>query len=214
MSMSGVSGAMSRFIRAGRLLAGPGTEVLRRAGAARAGNGLAAVALAAVAIGLAGCAGQPSVALPPKAGARPPARLADQPGPRQQVMAAYTGYWRAVDDALNAGSAARARQILTGYAPASALPGLIRAFRQDWARHVVTDGNPVLHIISVRVSSGQATVHDCVDLSHAGLQNARTGRVLPHSFGSPRANFYASLIRQGSQWLVSNIVPVVAACEP
>jgi len=209
---------MSSFIRAGRLLASPGTGLLRRAGEARVRNGLAAAAAAAAAVAvgtaLAGCASQASVALPPKAGAQSPARLADQPDQRQQVMAAYTGYWQAVDEALNAGSAVRARQILTGYAPAAAVPGLISAFRQDWARHFVTDGSPVLHILSVRVRNGRATVHDCVDLSHAGLQNARTGRALPRSFGSPRANYYASLVRQGSRWLVSNIVPVVAPCEP
>lgn len=202
---------MSSFIRTGWLLAGPGTGLLRRPGELHAITWLAGAGLAVL---LAGCAGQASVVLPPKAGVQSPARLAEQLGQRQQVMAAYAGYWQASDEALNSGNARRASQILARYAPATALPGLIAALRQDWARHAVTDGAPVLHVVSVKIRNGRATVHDCVDLSHAGLRSARTGRVFPHSFGSPRANYYASLVRQGGRWLVSNIVPVVALCEP
>jgi hypothetical protein len=129
-------------------------------------------------------------------------------------MAAYAGYWQASDSAVNAGNARRARQILARYVPAAALPGMIAALSQDWAMHAVADGSPVLHIVSVRVRKSQATVHDCVDLSHAGLKNARTGRVLPHSFGGARANYYASLVLRGGRWLVSDLVPVVAPCDP
>jgi hypothetical protein len=168
----------------------------------------------AIAVALAGCAGQARVVLPPKSAAQPPVRLADQPSQHEEVMAAYAGYWQAGDEALNAGNARQARRILARYAPAAALPGLIAALRQDWARHAVADGSPVLHIVSVKIRAGRATVHDCVDLSHAGLKDARTGRIFPHSFGSPRANYYASLVLQGRRWLVSNIVPVVAQCEP
>jgi hypothetical protein len=174
-----------------------------------------AVPLGAALTGCAGAAaGQASVALPRKAAAPSPARLAHQQGVRQQILAAYAGYWAASDQALNTGSARRARQILGQYAPATALPAFIGAFRQDWARHAVTDGSPVLHVLSIQIRNGRATVHDCVDLSHAGLRNARTGRVFPRSFGSPRANYYTSLVRQGGGWLVSNVFPVVAPCEP
>ena len=213
---------MSSFVRAGWLLAFPGTSLLRRPGGVRAGRplstrrGLAAAMLAALGA-LPGCAaaGQARVALPGKTVAQSPARLAEQPpGVRQQVRAAYAGYWVASDEALNAGNAGRARQILARYAPAAALPALISALRQDWARHASTDGSPVLHILSIRIGNGRATVHDCVDLSHAGLRNARTGRVFPHSFGSPRANYYASLVRQGGRWLVSNVLPVEVQCAP
>jgi len=212
---------MSSFVRAGWQLAFPGTSLLGRPGGVRAGRRLStlprlAAATLAVPLGvlLAGCAGQVSVALPGKAAARSPARLADQPGIRQQVLAAYAGYWIASDEALNTGSAGRARQILARYAPASAVPALIRAFRQDWARHAVTDGSPVPHVLSIGIRNGRATVHDCIDLSHAGLRNASTGRIFPHSFGSPRANYYASLVRQDGRWLVSNILPVEAQCAP
>ncbi len=214
---------MSSFVRTGRLLACPVASLLGRPGGNRASRplstrpGLAAAVLAALGMLLAGCAGagQASVALPGKAAAQSPARLAAQPpGVRQQVQAAYIGYWAASGEALNAGTAGRARRILARYVPAAALPALIRALRRDWARHASTDGSPVLHILSIRIGNGRATVHDCADLSHAGLRNARTGRVFPHSFGSPRANFYASLVRQGGRWLVSNVFPVEVQCAP
>jgi hypothetical protein len=218
---------MFSLISASRLLAGPRTPLVRRRGERRASRPLRAgpgrsrrLALAAsvpaLALAAAGCAGgQASVRLPPKAAVRSPAKLqlADRIGSREQVMAAYAGYWQASDKAVDAGNARLARRLLARYAPASAIPGLIAALQQDWDSHAVVDGNPVLHILSVRVRKNRATVHDCVDLSHAGLKDARTGRVLPHSFGSPRANYYASLVFSGGRWLVSNLVPVVALCD-
>jgi hypothetical protein len=226
-SRAGASRLMSSFIRASRPPAGPRTPSLRsrceRPAArhpgtrpCRAGARLALAAAApALALAAAGCAGQASVPLPPKAAAvlRSPAQVADQVSPRQQVMAAYAGYWQASDAAVNAGSAGPARRILAPYVPATAIPDLIAALRQDWDTHSVIDGNPVLHIVSVKVRQRRATVHDCVDLSHAGLKNARTGAVLPHSFGNARANYYANLVLRGGRWLVSNIVPVVASCD-
>jgi len=161
---------------------------------------LAVLAQPVLALAIAGCAGagQASVALPRKPVIQPAAGAADHsPGLRQQVIAAYSGYWRATSEAVNSGDARRARRILAGYAPAAAIPGLIAVLRRDWA-----------------VGKDSATVHDCVDLSHAGLKDERTGRAFPLSFGSARANYYASLVRQGRSWLVSNIVPVVAPCDP
>jgi hypothetical protein len=171
-----------------------------------------AVATAAVA----GCgAAQAPVALPPRAAAHSPApAVVVRPSARQQVISAYTAYWQATGAATDAGQAARARAILGPYLPPSSLPAMIAALRQDWAAHAVTDGSPVLHITAVSVSRATATVSDCVDLSHAGLRDARTGRVFPHSFGSPRASYFASLVRRGGHWRVSNLVPVVAPCEP
>lgn len=225
-SRAGASRLLSSFIRAGRPLAGPPMPSLRprcgrpagRCQGARprqAGRLALAAAGPALALAAAGCAGQASVPLPPKAAAAltSPAQVADRLSPRQQVMAAYAGYWQASDDAVNAGSAGPARRILARYVPAAAIPGLIAALRQDWDTHSVVDGNPVLHVLSVTVRQRRATVHDCIDLSHAGLKNARTGVVLPHSFGNARANYYANLVLRGGRWLVSNIVPVVASCD-
>ena len=178
---------------------------------------LAVVALLAAAAAAAGCGRQHPVALPPPpagpaSAASAPA--ASPPTARDQVISAYISYWQASGQAIDAGRPSRARAILAPYVTADSLPSMIAVLQQDWQQHAVAYGSPVLHIRSVVIRQGTATVHDCIDLSHAGLRNARTGRVFPRSFGSPRANYYASLVRDGGHWLVSNVVPVVASCDP
>jgi hypothetical protein len=164
----------------------------------------------------AGCASQTDVSLPPKApGPVSAASLSDpRLAAREQVLTAYTGYWQATSAAVNAGNAASARTLLTPYLTASAIPGALAGLAPDWAQHAVSSGSPVLHIQSVKITGWRAIVHDCVDLSHAGLASARTGKVFPRSFGSSHANFYADLVLSRHRWLVSNLVPVVAPCEP
>ena len=178
---------------------------------------LAVVAVLAAAAAAVGCGRQHPVALPPPpagpaSAASAPA--ASPPTARDQVISAYISYWQASGQAINAGRPSRARAILAPYVTADSLPSMIAVLQQDWQQHAVAYGSPVLHIRSVVIRQGTATVHDCIDLSHAGLRNARTGQVFPRSFGSPRANYYASLVRDGGHWLVSNVVPVVASCDP
>jgi len=178
---------------------------------------LAVAAVLAAAVAAAGCGRQHPVALPPPAAGPASAASAPATSPptlRDQVISAYISYWQASGQAINAGRPSRARAILAPYVTADSLPSMIAVLQQDWQQHAVAYGSPVLHIRSVVIRQGTATVHDCIDLSHAGLRNARTGRVFPRSFGSPRANYYASLVRDGGRWLVSNVVPVVASCDP
>ena len=179
----------------------------------RAGGRLAGLTLALTAVG---CASQASAGLPPKAQDRasPAALTAPQPDPRAQVLAAYAGYWQATGAAVDAGQAGQARALLAPYLTPGAIRGVLAALRPDWAEHAVSAGSPVLHILSVKITGTRALVHDCTDLSQAGLADARTGRPYPRSFGSAHANFYADLVLSGSHWLVSNLVPVVAPCEP
>ena len=196
-----------------------GRNLLWRGGAALARPrpaALAVLAVLAAAAATTGCGRQHPVALPPPAGpvSAASAPAASPPTARDRVISAYIGYWQASGQAIDAGRPSRARVILAPYVTADSLPSMIAVLQQDWQQHAVAYGSPVLHIRSVVIRQGTATVHDCIDLSHAGLRNARTGRVFPRSFGSPRANYYASLVRDGGRWLVSNVVPVVASCDP
>jgi hypothetical protein len=177
---------------------------------------LGAIACLAALLAAAGCAGQADVTLPARSQRPAAAAVVTDPGlaAREQVISAYTGYWQANSAAVDAGNAAAARAVLAPYVTASAIPGFVAALRPDWAGHAVSAGSPALHILSITVTGSRALVHDCIDLSHAGLQNARTRKVYPRSFGSPHANFYADLVLSQSRWLVSNLVPVVAPCEP
>ena len=115
-----------------------------------------------------GCAGQANAGLPPKARAPAAAVLTDpQLGARDQVLAAYAGYWQATGAAVNAGGPAAARELLARYLTPGAIAGVLAALRPDWAEHAVSTGSPVTHVLSVKITAGHALVHDCVDLSQA-----------------------------------------------
>jgi hypothetical protein len=174
-------------------------------------------ALAALTMAVTACGGQPDVALPAKASAPvpvPSAALAGGPVTAAgQVVAAYTGYWQALGQALDTQNPARARAALAPYVAPAMIPSLISGFRTDWARGEIQYGAPVPHILSVRVSGGSAAVHDCADFSNAGVQSASTGQVIG-SLGNPRVNMISTLVLARGRWLVSNQVPVVLPCVP
>jgi hypothetical protein len=171
--------------------------------------------LAGTALAVAACGGQAAVALPHKT-ALPavPAASSASPAPaaRDQVVAAYTGYWQALGQALDARNAARAQAILAPYATAAFIPSLVSGFQTDWARGEIQYGGPVLHIVGVQITGASAAVHDCADFSHAGLQMAATGQVVG-SLGSSHVNMISTLVLASGRWLLSNQVPVVASCE-
>ena len=170
---------------------------------------------AGLALAVAGCGGQGPVSLPHKSsGAAVPVALTAPPQtPQQQVVAAYSGYWQALGQALDTQNAAKAGVILESHATAASISSLIRGFETDWARGEVQYGAPVPHILTVRITGNHAAVHDCADFSRTGVQNARTGQVVG-SLGSSRVNMISTLVRTHGRWLVSNQVPVVSSCVP
>ena len=172
---------------------------------------LAAVLTAA----LAGCGSSPARATLPKKPLHVKVARADpvRQTPQQVVIAAYEGYWRATNDALDSRSAARAKAILADYIPSSAIPGLVRGLRMLWQRDEVSYGSPVLHITGVTLLSARsAAVHDCVDMSHAGLANRKTGRLVG-GLGQSHENLITKLVLEHGRWLVTGEIPVVQACS-
>ena len=174
-----------------------------------------ATGMAAMMLAVSGCGGQAPVALPHKSA--PPAVPAAVTDPaltvRQQVIAAYTGYWQALGQALDTRNVARARAILAQYVPGSGIGSLISSFEADWAQGEIQYGSPVPHIMSVQVTGGHAAVHDCADFSNAGVQDATTGQVVG-SLGSPHVNLISTLVLTHGRWLVSNQLPVELSCAP
>jgi hypothetical protein len=178
---------------------------------------LASLVLLSAIVGvLAACGTQPGAVLPRKAAALAAPATGTRPGltPRQQVIAAYVGYWQAYGAAMSSQNAARAAAILAPYDEPGAVPRAVMADRLVWAAHETGYGSAVTHILSVRVAGNRALLHDCLDLSHFGAQDTRTGRVVPESFGLPRLNFYITLVLSGGRWLVTDMQPVVVPCKP
>jgi hypothetical protein len=179
----------------------------------------AAVAgLTSVALAAAGCGGHAaSVALPRKAGtalAAPVSAAGPPHTPRQAVAAAYGGYWRAYAAAMSSLRPARAAAILAPYSTRSGIPQLIRTLQAVWAANDTAYGGAVTHVKGVLITGQRAILHDCLDLSHFGVLNRTTSRIVPDSFGLPNQDYYISLVRSGGRWRVSNMQPVEVPCEP
>ena len=131
---------------------------------------------------------------------------------RARIVAAYEGYWRAANAALDSRNPARARAIIGGFVPRGAVAILMSAFTGLWRRDEVGYGLPAFHIMKVIVTGpGNAAVHDCLDLSRLGLQNFRTGRDVG-VLGQSRYNLITTLVRQRKRWLVTGSIPVVTSC--
>jgi hypothetical protein len=164
----------------------------------------------------AGCGSQPTVALPRKDTAVTAPGTLDSPHltARQQVIAAYTGYWQAYSSALSARNAARAKVILAPYDAPAAITRVIAGDQRVWAANETAYGTAEPHILSVHITGSRAQIHDCLDLSHFGALDTRTGRIVPDSFGLPRLNFYITLALSRGRWLVTDMQPVVVPCEP
>lgn len=157
---------------------------------------------------------QAQVTLPKKAPAGPLARVAPAPrSERQVVVAAYEGYWQATNQAINSGDAGTARSILTSYVPSSAISGLLSGMKVLWRRGEMAFGAPVFHIVSVKMTGARtAAVHDCIDLSHTGFQNRRTGAIAG-GLGQSHDYLITTLALEHGRWLVTGAIPVVRSCE-
>jgi hypothetical protein len=154
---------------------------------------------------LAGCAGvATSVRLPSKA-APTSAASVERPrplSPRQQVVAAYTGYTSAVAAAFNSRNPATVRRLLRPYLNAPTIKNFVRTFSTAWAKDEVSFGHIVLHILSVKIRGNAAWVHDCDNTSGSGLKNARTGQIVPGSVGSSHSNLVTRLNRVHGKWQI------------
>lgn len=168
---------------------------------------------------VAGCgtAAAPSVALPAKASGQATIPAAPSSGPltpRQVVETAYAGYWTAYAQAETAGAPASAKAVLAPYVTAATMPRLISALQKVWSAHESAYGAAVTHPLSVQITGRRALLHDCLDLSHLGVQDKATGLVVSGSFGLPDRNFFVTLLLAGGRWRVSNMQPVEVPCQP
>lgn len=195
----------------GSLRARPGVS------ANRAARWPLALAGAGLALTMAGCGGQAAAVALPQKGDQATAASGAVTRPltaSQQVAAAYAGYWQAYAAAMTSQSPVRARAILAPYDPASQIPQQIRSLKRVWAAHDIAYGGAVPHILSIRVTGSSALLHDCLDLSHFGVEDTQTSQVVAGSFGQPRLNVYVTLMLAGGRWRVSNMQPVEVPCAP
>ena len=178
---------------------------------------LLAIAVACEMPALVACSSEPAqVGLPVKSVAATPAASREPvaEAPRQQVLAALTGYTAALGRAEQSRNVTMARRLLRPYLAAGRIRGLVAAVSTIWARGDSFYGEDVLHVIGVRVDGSRAFVHDCDDTSGMGLESAATGAALPGSAGVPDANLVTRLDRVAGHWLVESQLPEGVSCAP
>jgi len=165
---------------------------------------------------LAACSGAAAeVQLPPKQAAAPAApvtRTAALP-PRQQVVAALTGYVSALSQADRSRDPATARRLLRPYLAAGRIDGLVQAVSSIWARGETFYGADEVHVLSVHIEGRRAFVHDCDNTSGMGLMDA-AGHPVPGSAGVPADNLVTRLDRSGGRWLVQFQLVEDVPCAP
>jgi hypothetical protein len=200
---------------AGALASAVRAHVSGPAGMAGLSIVLAPVVLAAAACG---SAQAPGVALPARvpASAAVPAAASPSgpPTPHQVVAADYAAYWQAYARAMTSGDPASAREILAPYAAASTLARLVSSLQRVWAVHDEAYGAAQPHVLGVTITGSRALLHDCLDLSHFGVLDQTTGRVVSDSFGLANRDYYITLVLSGGRWLVSNMEPAEVPCQP
>jgi hypothetical protein len=170
---------------------------------------------AALTAALIGCSTRTaSVALPDRPShVQVASTKASTPSVRDRVIAAYKGYWRAANDALASRDASMARAIMRDHVPASAIPALVKGLRAFWRKDEIGYGSPVFHIMSVKITGPRtAAVRDCIDLSHTGLMNRKTGQVVG-GLGQSHDLLITTLALEHRQWLVTGATPVVQTCS-
>jgi hypothetical protein len=157
---------------------------------------------------------QAQVVLPDKpASVAPSAGAPAPPSARQLVVSAYEGYWTATSEAVNSRSASQARSVLATHVPPGALGKLLAGMSALWKRGELAFGAPVFHIRSVKLTSATtAAVHDCIDLSHTGFQNSRTGQIVG-GLGQSHDYLITTLALEHGRWLVTGAIPVVQPCK-
>lgn len=134
--------------------------------------------------------------------------------PRQQVLAALTGYTAAVRQAEESQSAVAARRLLRPYLAASRIGGLVQAVSAIWASGDIFYGTDELHVVSVRFDGRQAFAHDCDDTAGMGLADAATGQAVPGSAGVQHANLVTRLDEVAGHWKVESQLPEDLPCAP
>jgi hypothetical protein len=177
----------------------------------------AALLAACLAPLLAACAGAAAqVQLPAKAAATtqaaPQATAAQTP--RQQVVAAFTGYTAAMAVAFDSRSPAQVRQLLRPYLDRATISTAIQAFGRAWGQNETSYGHAVQHIIGVQIQGSRAWVHDCADTSKSGLAYAASGQVVPGTLGSADDNLVTRLDLVGGHWHIRVQTVEDVPCTP
>jgi hypothetical protein len=129
------------------------------------------------------------------------------------VVAAYTAFFPAVNQALEA-PPEQARGILQTYTTGDYLEFEVRQVMDHQARHLEPWGKTVVHVTKVDLTDATAKVHDCQDASNAGLADRGTHQLIPQSRGTAHRNLIAALkLGSDDRWRLTDLKQYRAPCH-
>jgi hypothetical protein len=132
---------------------------------------------------------------------------------KNAVIAAYTAFFPAVNQALEA-QPEQAREILKDYAVGDYLEFEIRQVMDHQARHLEPWGKTIVHITNVELEDATAKVHDCQDASNAGLADKDTHQLIPQSRGTAHRNLIASMkLGKDGRWRLTDLKQYRTMCH-
>ena len=138
-----------------------------------------------------------------------------KPSERQQVIAEYTGYTRALTPADDSRNPATVRVLLQPYVGPSAVRGWIRTFARLWRLHEIAYGTPIFRIFYVGVSRDRALVRACENTTADGLRNYLTDQIVPGSNLSGSVHLYQVTVlhRADGHWYIAMQTTVDLPCK-
>ena len=126
------------------------------------------------------------------------------PTPEEEVLAAYQGYWAAVDEAFAPPEVRPDAPALRQYATGDVLPGIVKSAEDAKAENTVVripEGALYSHRAEVvSIEGDTATVRDC-NINDEVIEVAGTGEVVDD--GVSTRLYVAMLVREEGQWKVA-----------
>ena len=126
------------------------------------------------------------------------------PTPEEEVLAAYLGYWAAVDQAFGPPEANPEAPALRQYATGEVLPGIVTSAEKLKAEgsvaRLLPDGQYVHQAEVVSLDGETATVRDC-NIDDLVLEDASTGEIIDD--GISTRLYVSTLVREDGQWKVA-----------
>lgn len=133
---------------------------------------------------------------------------------RDQVSAAYNGYWAASKKA-GLSPIDQAAAILAPYSTPELIAIQVKELKDVQAKHQEPWGDVVIHLYSVQVTGATASLGDCQDDSGAGLADSRTHQLIPGARGGTQPVNLSVTLHRGAdgRWRVASVQPVGATCS-
>ena len=165
---------------------------------------------------LSGCTGEQASVTLPKQSEREPQGAPGTPSnaaatqESEAVKSAYREFVSALERADSLPDTTRKQQLST-YMVDPQLSRVLKVVKEHRKDHLATYGSVIVHINSVSVDGGDATLRDCQDATNAGLRDTRTYKKINRGV---RERHVEATLKKGAdgRWRVSKHIILGEGC--